>query len=73
MNGFGNRSTRGLICGGINLLQSGNTDVIEYFTMASTGNTIDFGDLTRGTNACSALATSTRGITAGGSTSSECE
>ena len=61
-------STRGLFCGG--MLQSGNTNVIQYVTIQSTGNGIDFGDLTRGTNTPGALASSTRCVTAGGSTPS---
>jgi hypothetical protein len=49
---------RGLIGGG------GNQ--IEYFTIASTGDAVDFGDLTQSRSILDALSSSTRGIFAGG-------
>ena len=49
---------RGLIGGG------GNQ--IEYFTFASAGDAIDFGDLTQSRSILGALSSSTRGIWAGG-------
>ena len=58
-------SVRGIFAGGGE--PGANSDIIEFLTIASTGNTQDFGDLTsgRGGNP-STLASSTRGIVAGG-------
>ena len=41
-------------------------DIIEFVTIASTGNTTDFGNLTRRKNAASGASNSTRGVFAGG-------
>jgi len=58
-------STRGLWLGGASgALQN----VIDYVTIASTGNAIDFGDLTTAANGGSATSSSTRGINALGET-----
>ena len=53
---------RGLFQGGQGVLD------IEYITIASEGDSIDFGNLTSGNNGnhCASLASSTRGIRAGG-------
>ena len=62
-------STRGIICTG----EDGNTPRIvdiQYFTIASAGNSIDYGDLTVGTRGSSAVSSSTRGICKNGSTPS---
>ena len=62
-----NGGARGLIMGGETPGPT-NVNTISYITISSTGNAIDFGDLTlarRGLNN-SALASSTRGIIAGG-------
>ena len=40
--------TRGLIAGGVGA-SSANLDVIEYITIANTGNATDFGDLSSAT------------------------
>ena len=46
-----------------------NTNAIEYVTIQSTGNSVDFGDLTRGVSSGpAACSSSTRGIFAGGGT-----
>jgi len=62
-------STRGIIAGGAspNLSSPNNSNVIDYITIASTGNATDFGDLTqaRGSLDCG-FGNSTRGIFAGG-------
>ena len=42
------------------------TDTIEYFTMASTGDGIDFGNLTAGRGYATGGSSSTRGLFAGG-------
>jgi hypothetical protein len=60
-------STRGLMLGGSYF--SGNTVYatnIQYVTIASTGNAIDFGDLTLGRNQTTAASNSTRAICSGG-------
>jgi hypothetical protein len=62
-----NGGARGLIMGGETPGPT-NTNTISYINIASTGNALDFGDLTlarRGLNN-SALASSTRGVVAGG-------
>ena len=43
-----------------------NTDVIEYITMASTGDAIDFGNLTQGRDSGSSTSSSTRGLWSAG-------
>ena len=65
-------STRGIIAGGTNLTSpgSGATNVIEYITIASTGDATDFGDLTAVVELCTGTSSSTRGIVAGGIASS---
>ena len=62
--GFSNQ-TRGLICGGWK--SPANYDVIEYITIASTGNAVDFGDLTRTAREfIGTCASPTRGVIGGG-------
>ena len=46
------------------------TNAIEYITIATLGNASDFGDLTRPSRDLGALASSTRGITGGGTSPS---
>jgi len=53
---------RGLWGGNI----SANQDVIEYITMASAGNAIDFGNLTDGRDSGSSTSSSTRGLWSAG-------
>ena len=43
-----------------------NTNVLQYITIASTGNTTDFGDRTVSLRAISATSNSIRGVFAGG-------
>jgi len=65
-------TTRGVFSGGfyVGLGTSGNTasNVIDYITIASTGNVTDFGDLTVGRQwvANGVASSSTRGLTFGG-------
>ena len=62
-------STRGLFGGG--WTGSGSSfNIIDYVTIASTGNTTDFGDLTLARRQLGAAASSTRAIFMGGSTGS---
>ena len=68
VNGLAN-STRGVWLGGTNNTPTTDTNknTIEYITIASTGNGVDFGDLTQSRDGPSTIASSTRGIAAGGS------
>jgi hypothetical protein len=61
-------STRGLFSGGFSL--NNRIDVIEYITIASTGNATDFGDLLATAYAVGGTSSPTRGVFAGGSTGS---
>jgi len=45
---------------------SGHTDVIQYLTIPTTGNTIDFGDLTQSRRGCKSCGSRTRGLTMSG-------
>jgi hypothetical protein len=53
---------------GIGFLSPANTNVINYITISSTGNAIDFGDLLTQTRQRCACSSSTRGLIAGGYT-----
>ena len=59
-----NSSTRGLIGGGY--ISPTGTNNIEFVTIATTGNSQDFGDLTQGRGNFTGLCSSTRGVFAGG-------
>ena len=54
-------STRGLFAGG-----EVSTNVIDYITIATTGNATDFGDLTVGRHNISAVSSGTRAVFMGG-------
>ena len=58
--GFGNE-IRGVMAG-----SGPETNTMEYITIASAGNGIDFGDMTEGRGYSGGTASSTRGIIAGG-------
>jgi len=61
--------TRGVFAGGYD--SGGNSNVIDYITISSTGNATDFGDLTVARNQSPAsMSNGTRGVFAGGRTSS---
>ena len=60
---------RGLFMGG--QVPGGVTKTVEYITIATQGNAKDFGDLTRTSRDLGALASSTRGITGGGTSPSD--
>ena len=55
---------RGLFGGGF--VPSANTNVIQYITVSSTGNAIDFGNLTDKRRGIAACASSTRAVFGGG-------
>ena len=63
--GTGN-ATRGLYLGGTT---GSVVNVIEYMTLASTANFVDFGDLIQVTNSNGAVSSPTRSVTLGGSAS----
>ena len=60
------------LTGDIGLFFGGHTgsysDTIQYITITSTGNSIDFGNLTAAKNNSAAVSSSTRGICLGGET-----
>ena len=67
--GFGGSSsahagsrTRAVIAGGSD---GGSNNTIQFFTMASLSNTIDFGDTTRGVYRCAGASNNTRMVIAG--------
>ena len=61
-------STRGLYLGGIPSPYSNAsiTNIIQYITISSTGNAIDFGDLSRRSRYASACSNTTRGLSISG-------
>ncbi len=68
--GSGASSTRGIFCGGYDPTSSPDTDInsIEYITIVTTGNAIDFGDRTVVGRAIAAASSSTRVVMVGGYT-----
>ena len=58
-------STRGLTAGGDTSGGGAYSNIIQYITMASTGDSVNFGDLTSAKYAVSNLASSTRGVFGG--------
>ena len=60
--------TRGIFCGG---LVPSNSNVIQYSTIASTGNATDFGDLTQARYGVGAGSNNTRAVMSGGDTGSK--
>ena len=68
MNGGGTgNATRGIYMGGTT---GSVVNVIEFMTLASTANFVDFGDLIQVTNSNGALSSPTRSVTLGGSATS---
>jgi len=68
-NGGVSSSTRGIFIGGAT--DAGNSslsNVLDYVTIASTGNAADFGNLLSATTQLTGCGSSTRGITGGGQT-----
>ena len=63
-----NSSTRGLSIGGYVPAAPTRVNSIEYVTMASMGNSADFGDVSYVHNSSGSASNSTRGIIAGGRT-----
>jgi len=67
LSGLSN-ATRGIFGGGFGpgAPAPAGSNVIDYVTIASTGNSIDFGDLTRTTFLFASCSSSTRGVFGGG-------
>ena len=66
-------ATRGLFAGGRTSVGSGftsNSNIIDYITIASTGNAIDFGDLTVARGQLAAASSSTTAVFGGGQNTS---
>jgi len=61
-------STRGVFAGGTEASapNPGSVNTIEYITIANTGNTTDFGDLSAVRTETTGISSSTRGIVSGG-------
>ena len=67
INGGGSgNSTRGLFAGGATTPTYTDTDLIQYITIASTGDAVDFGDLSAAARVTNCGSSSTRSIIAGG-------
>ena len=62
-------ATRGLIMGGIKLNPTRRTEDVEYITIDTTGNGIDFGDLTQSASQGAGLGSRTRAVAGGGTPS----
>ena len=63
-------STRGMFVGGLDPGPSTTFNIIDYITMAQTGNAVDFGDISSTRRMGSGCQSSTRAIFAGGYTPS---
>jgi len=64
-------STRGVFAGGQFASPYPVTNIIDYITIATTGNSVDFGDLTSARTQAAGMSSQTRACFAGGSTGSE--
>ena len=64
-----NSPTRGIAHGGSTL--PARVNIIDYITIASTGDATDFGDLSAAKTNTTGLSSSTRGVVGGGSTPSK--
>ena len=64
-NGMSGSSTRGLASGGYTDAALQNS--IQYVTIASAGNSTDFGDMSSSTDELAHMSSNTRGVIAGGS------
>ena len=70
-HGSGGNSTRGIFAGGSGASDT-RTNVIDFITIATLGNSADFGDDAAGggTSQCASASSPTRMVTAGGNLSS---
>ena len=69
-NGACSDRTRGVRLGGGSPAPF-NTNIIDYITIQSTGNSVDFGDMTSNTTYSCAAANSVRGLSAGDATNND--
>jgi hypothetical protein len=60
-------STRAVFVGGNTIGGTDDNTILDYVTIATTGNATDFGDLTYGGSYRAACSSTTVGLTAGGS------
>ena len=58
--------TRGLFCGGYDGSSGGTLNLIDFITIASTGNAVDYGDLENKRETGASFASPTRGLNMGG-------
>ena len=65
-SGGAGAGTRGVMFGGYYDSSPNRSNVIDYVTIASTGNAVDFGDRLNTTDTCAACASATRALNAGG-------
>jgi hypothetical protein len=65
-NGVVSSGTRGVFAGGFSSSVSGQTNAIAYITIASEGNSTDFGDLTQARYSLASCSSTVRGTFAGG-------
>jgi hypothetical protein len=68
--GAASSGVRGVVAGGYNYALAVRLDVVQYITIATTGNATDFGNLTVGRNGTSGCSSETRGVFCGGYSSS---
>jgi hypothetical protein len=59
-------STRGIWAGGLHPITEARFNVIDYITIATTGNLVDFGDMVLARYGTTGAASTTRGVWAGG-------
>jgi hypothetical protein len=59
-------TTRGIFAGGHEKSGNAQDNVIQYITIATTGNATDFGDLSAGRQSMAGMTSNTRGVFAGG-------
>lgn len=67
-SGACSNQVRGVFGGGRRAPANANSDIIDYITIASTGNALDFGDLSGTKGGVGACSTLIRGVFAGGYT-----
>ena len=64
--GSGSNATRGIFSGGRTPASASGVDTMDYITIATLGNSADFGNLTASRSGCSAVTSSTRYVTGAG-------
>ena len=64
--GVGSNATRGIFSGGRTPAGGAGVDTMDYITIATLGNSSDFGNLTDNRSACDVVTSPTRYVTGGG-------